>query len=150
MADEESGTDGGGPADDIQCQFNEAVGKLSGPGEPLIALGAILFVFVDIFGDLLFDEWSVGNTQMVAAWFAIGAVVLYRFRNSALPVSYPLLLVTVGLIAGFLGVRQILQDLDNSLFDRDSASIIYALITWVASILMLLGAIQLWPSATKS
>lgn len=153
MADEQgsgapSGDEGGGgPADDIQRQFNDAVGKLTGPGEPLIALGAILLVFVDVFGDLILDEWGVTYTQLIPAWFVIAAVVLHRFQNSVLPIRYPLLLAVLGLIAGFVGVREILGDLENSFFDRDSASIIFGLITWAGGVLMLLGAIQLWPSA---
>jgi succinate dehydrogenase hydrophobic anchor subunit len=77
----------------------------------------------------------------------IAAVVLHRFQNSTLPIRYPLLLAVLGLIAGFVGVREILGDLENSFFDRDSASVIFGLITWAGGILMLLGAIQLWPSA---
>lgn len=153
MANEQGGgtpggeESGGGPADDIQRQFNDAVGKLTGPGEPLIALGAILLVFVDVFGDIIFDEWGVVYEQLLAAWFVIGAVVLHRFQNSTLPVRYPLVLAVLGLAAGFVGVREIIGDLENSFFDRDSASIIFGLITWAGGVLMLLGAIQLWPSA---
>jgi len=153
MADEQGGgasggdEGGGGPADDIQRQFNDAVGKLTGPGEPLIALGAILLIFVDIFGDLIFDEWGVSYIQLVPAWFVIAAVVMHRFQNSTLPISYPLLLAVLGLVAGFVGVRDILGDLENSFFDRDSGSKVFGIIGWAGGILMLLGAIQLWPSA---
>ncbi|MDA0352888.1 MAG: hypothetical protein O3A10_11840 [Chloroflexi bacterium] len=142
----EPGSQGGGPADDIQRQFNDAVGKLTGPGEPLIALGAILFVFVDIFGNIIFDDWGVDYLQLVPAWFVLAAIGLFRFKGSALPVNYTLLLATLGLIAGFVGVREIIGDLENSFFDYDTSSIIFGLITWAASIVMLLGAIQLWPS----
>lgn len=141
---------GGGPAEDIQRQFNDAVGKLTGPGEPLIVLGAILLVFVDIFGDLLFDEYFPTYHLLVPAWFVIAGVVLYRFRNSALPVSYPLLLAVLGFAAGFVGVREIIDDLDNSIFDADSGTIIFGMIAWAGGVLMLVGAIQLWPTVNKS
>lgn len=147
MADEQGAGGGGGPADDMQRQFNDAVGKLTGPGEPLIALGAILLVFVDIFGDVIFDDWGISYTQLVPAWFVIAAVVLHRFQNSVLPVRYPLLLAVLGLIAGFVGVRDLIGDLENSFFDFQTSSIIFGLIAWAGGILMLLGAIQLWPSA---
>jgi hypothetical protein len=149
MADEQGGAGGadeGGPAQDIQKQVNEAIGKLTGPGEQLIALGAVLLVFVDIVGDLILDEWGVSFIQLVPAWFVIAAVVLHRFQNSPLPVKYGLLIAVLGLIAGFVQVREVLGDLENSLFDRDSSSIIFALISWAGGILMLVGAIQLWPS----
>jgi uncharacterized membrane protein len=75
-------------------------------------------------------------------------VILHRFRNSALPVNYVLLLAVLGLVAGFVGVREILGDLRDDVFNRyDTASIIYALITWAGSILMLVGAVQLWLTA---
>lgn len=160
MADEQEGASGGdagggSTGQDIQSQVNEAIGKLGSPGEQLLALGAVLLVFVDIFGDLIFDEWFVRDVQLVPAWFVIAAVILYRFRSSPLPVSYVLLLAVLGFASGFVGVRQILSDLgigrdSRSLFDRDTAPVIYGLIVWAGSILMLAGAIQLWPSANKS
>jgi len=143
----EPGSQGGGPADDIQRQFNDAMGKLTGPGEPLIALGAILFVFVDIFGDLIFEKWGVGYFELVPAWFVLGAIFLNRFRGQTLPIAYPLLLATLGFIAGFVEVRDILGSLRDEVFDRDGSQIIFELISWAAGILMLFGAIQLWPSA---
>jgi small-conductance mechanosensitive channel len=139
--------DDGSAGQDIQRQFNDAIAKLSGPGEQLVILGAVLLVFVDIFGDLIFEEWGVSYEQLVPAWFVIAAVILFRFRGSTLPVSYVLLLAVLGLVAGFVGVREFLGDLRNDVFDRDTASVIYALITWAGSALMLVGAVQLWPTA---
>ena len=152
MADEQGGApaggdSGGGATEDIQRQFNDAVGKLSGPGEPLIALGAILIVFVDVFGDIFFDEWGVEYFQLVPAWLVLAAVVLHRFQNSTLPVRYGLLIATLGLVGGIVGVREIIWALENDFFDFDNASKIYGLINWAGTILMLIGAIQLWPSA---
>ena len=143
----ESAGDGGSAGQDIQQQFNDAIGKLGGPGEQLLVLGAVLLIFVDVFGDLIFEEWGVSYEQLVPAWFVVAAVILYRFRGSTLPVSYVLLLAVLGFVAGFVGIREFLGDLRNDVFDRDTASVIYALITWAGSILMLIGAIQLWPSA---
>ena len=138
--------DGGSAGQDMQSQFNDAIAKLGGPGEQLIVLGAVLLVFVDVFGDLILDEWGVSTIQLVPAWFVIAALIIHRFRGGALPIGYALLLAVLGLVAGFVQVREVLGDLENSLFDRDSASIIFALISWVGGILMLLGAIQLWPT----
>ena len=146
MANESGDQGGGGPAEDIQRQFNDAVAKLTGPGESFIALGAILLVVVDVLADIILDEWSVSDVSLTAAWFAIGAVVMFRFRNAWLPVSYPLVMVTVGLIAGFNGVRDVLWGLENNIFDYDTGDIIFELIVWAGGILMLLGAIQLWPT----
>lgn len=149
-ADEGAATpagDGGSAGQDIQRQFNDAIGKLSGPGEQLVALGAGLLIFVDVFADLIFDEYSIEYMQLIPAWFVVAAVVLHRFRNAPLPVAYPLLLAVLGLIAGLAGVREFLWGIENSIFDADSATIIYALISWAGSILMLVGAIQLWPTA---
>jgi hypothetical protein len=146
MANESDGQ-GGGPAEDMQRQFNDAVAKLTGPGEPLIALGAILLVFVDVVGDLILDEWGVDYIALVPAWFSLAAIVMYRFQNSTLPVRYALLLAVLGLTAGVVQVREILWGLENDFFDYDTSSIIFGLISWAGGVLMLLGAIQLWPSA---
>lgn len=137
---------GNGPAEDIQRQFNDAVAKLTGPGEPLIALGAILLVVVDVLGDIILDEWSVGSVSLTAAWLALGAVIMFRFRSAWLPVSYPLLLVIVGIIAGLHGVRDVIWGLESNLFDYDTGDIIFELLVWAGGILMGVGAIQLWPT----
>ncbi len=149
MADEQGGAGGaddGGAAQDIQKQVNEAIAKLSGPGEQLIALGAALVIFVDIFADLIFDEWGVTYWMLAPAWIVVGAIFLHRFRNEALPISYGLLIALLGLLAGGIAVREILGDLEANIFDRDTAQVVYALITWAGGILMLVGGIQLWPS----
>jgi hypothetical protein len=147
---EQGGGGASGAAEDIQRQFNDAVARLSGPGEPLIALGAILLAFVDIFGEIIFDEWSIGYYQLIPAYFAIGAIVMFRFMNRSLPVNFTLLLVILGLISGVTEVREIIWYLQNSFFDYDTSSIIFGLIEWAGGILMLLGAIQLWPSVTRA
>jgi len=153
MADEQSGTDQtvlGGLVQDIQKQVNQAIGKLSGPGEQFIALGAVLIIFVDVFADIILDEWGVSYFELVPAWFVVAGVILHRFRNEGLPIADPLLLVTLGFIAGFVEVHDIITQLRNDIFDRDGQDIIYEIIAWVGGILMLVGAIQLWPSVKKS
>ncbi len=61
---EQGGEGGQSELENVQSQVNEAIAKLSGPGEPLIALAAVLLLFVDIVGDIFIQEYSIPH----AAW----------------------------------------------------------------------------------
>jgi hypothetical protein len=153
MANEQGDQGGGGASgagQDIQRQFNEALSKLSGPGEQLVVLGAILLVFVDVLADIILDEWSVSDLMLVPAWFVIAAVIMHRFRGATLPIRYGLLLAVLGFISGFLGVREVIWGLENNIFDFDGPDIIFELIVWAGGILMLLGALQLWNTSSEA
>ena len=95
----ETGQSGNGEPEQrhAQSQVNEALSKLSGPGEPLIALGAVLMVFVDVVGDVIVEDYSIPYMVLTPALLLVLAIVGYRFLSVSLPVGYGSLVALLAL-----------------------------------------------------
>ena len=145
----EQGDGGQSPVEEVQSQVNEAIAKLSGPGEPLIALGAVLLLFVDVVGDIIMQDYSIPDFAWVSAILIVIAVVAVRFGSAELPVTYGTLLAVLALIAGLVMARELIDDLQWDVFDRGGSTVFFALVAWAAGAVSLVGAWQVWSSMSK-
>jgi hypothetical protein len=125
---------------------DDAMSKLGSPGEKLVVLGAALMLLVDIFGDIVFQDYSFSSAAWVPAVLIVVAVVLHRFRNAALPMSYAWLLAGLGFVAGIVAARELVDDVRYEYLERGGATIVFALVFYAAGALALVGASLLWQS----
>ena len=132
----------------VQSQMNEAIAKLSGPGEPLIALAAVLLLFVDIVGDIIMQDYSIPYMVWTPAVLIVIAVVAVRFGSVELPVTYGTLLATLALVAGLVVARELIDDLRYD-YLRGGARVFFALVSYAAGAVALVGAWQVWSSMSK-
>jgi hypothetical protein len=149
MADTEPTENERSEIEEVQSQVNEALAKLSGPGEPLVAGGAALLLFVDVVGDLAFRDYSIPYLVWAPSLFIVIAVALHRFRDVALPVAYGMALPALALIGGSVMARELLDDLRRDVLDRGGATVLFALVAYVGGALLLVGAWQLWSAQSK-
>lgn len=136
----------GGTVSELTGAVDQAIGKISSPGERLVVLGAALILLVDIFGDIVFRDYSFSSIAWVSAVLIVAAVVLHRFRSAALPSNYTWLLVVLGFVAGIVAARELVDDLRIGYLDRGGATVFFALIFYAAGALTLVGASLLWQS----
>ena len=80
MSDEESTA----PGDETNSSGLDAItGRLSSPGELLLALGAALVVFVDLLGNVILEEYSFGRVPWVASLLILLAVAAPSLGRAA-------------------------------------------------------------------
>lgn len=132
----------------VQSQMNEAIAKLTGPGEVLIALGAVLLLFVDVVGDIIMQDWAVPYMAWMPAILIVMAVVAHRFGGKDLPVEYGTLLAVLALVAGLVVARELIDDLRYSYLD-DGTEWFFALVSYGGGAVLLVGAWQVWSSMSK-
>ena len=150
MTNESEQSEGGqSELEHVQSQVNEAIAKLTGPGEPLIALGAALLVFVDVFGAIIFEEYSLRYMGWLPAVLIIVAIVAHRFGGVRLPVDYGMLLASLAFVAGVMVARDLIWDLRNNIFDGGGGTVVFALIAWAGGAVSLVGAWQVWGSMSN-
>jgi uncharacterized membrane protein YdcZ (DUF606 family) len=150
MTNEPEQSEGGqSELEHVQSQVNEAMAKLSGPGEPLIALAAVLLLFVDVVGDIIMQDYSFTSVAWISAVLIVIAIVAVRFGNAELPVTYGTLLATLALVAGLVIARQLISDLRFERLDRGGATVFFALVSYAAGVVALVGAWQVWGSMSK-
>lgn len=135
--------------DRVQSQMNDALSKLSGPGEPLIALGAVLMVFVDIVGDVFMEDYSIPYMVLTPALLLVLAILGNRFLGVGMPVPYGTLLALLALIGGVTMVRELIDDIHYSVLDNGGATVFFALVAYAAGALLLVGTWQVWGSLPK-
>jgi len=149
MTNEPEQSEGGqSSVEEVQSQVNEAFAKLSGPGEPLIVLGAALLLFVDVVGDIIMQEWGVEYLALMPAILIVVAVVAHRFVGKELPVEYGTLLAVLALIAGLTVARELIDDLRYDYLD-DGVEVFFALVVYAGGAVALVGAWQVWSSMSK-
>jgi len=150
MTNEPVRGDGGhSPVDDVQSQVNEAIAKLSGPGEPLIALGAVLLVVADVVGDMILRDYYINGIAWTAAALIVLAIIAVRFAGAELPVTYGTLLAALALIAGLATARELIDDLRYSVLDNGGSTMLFALVSYAGGAVALVGAWQVWSSMSK-
>lgn len=132
------------PVEEVQSQMSGALAKLSGAGEPLIAGGAALAVLVDFFGKFIFQEYSFSYVAWLPAVLILVAIGMHRFGGAALPMAYGGLLSLLAFAAGVVIVRELIDDLRYEVLDQGGATVVFALLFYVAGALLLIGAWQLW------
>jgi len=132
----------------VQSQVNEAIAKLSGPGEPLIALAAVLLLFVDVVGDIIMQDWGIPYMAWMPAILIVAAVVAHRIAGKALPVEYGTLLAVLALVAGLVVARELIDDLRYDYLD-DGTEWFFALVSYAGGVLALVGAWQVWSSMSN-
>jgi hypothetical protein len=133
----------------VQSQVNEAIAKLSGPGEPLIALGAGLLLVVDVFGDIVFQDYGISYVVWLPAVLIVAAVALHRFAGTELPVTYGTLIAVLALVAGLVMARELIDDLRYDRLDGGGATVFFALVAYAGGAVALVGAWQVWSSMSK-
>jgi len=130
----------------MQSQMNEAIAKLTGPGEPLIALGAVLLLVVDVVGDILARDYSIPYIAWLPAILIVLAVVAHRFLGKELPVNYGTLLAALALVAGLVIIRELIDDVRYDYLDRGGSTVFFALVAYAGGAVALIGAWQVWRS----
>jgi tellurite resistance protein TehA-like permease len=141
MSDEPSGMPGPG-AD--TSGLAAITGRLSDPGELVIAAGAVLVVAVDLLGDIILDEYSFARVAWVAALLILFVVVAHRWSERPLFASYGRALVVLGLVAGAAVARGLVSDVENEYLDDGGTYLVMALIFYLGGALLLVGAWQRW------
>jgi len=145
---EQTGTDGADPQH-AQSQMSDALAKLNGPGEPLIALGAVLMVVVDLVGDVIMEDYSIPYMVLTPALLIVLAIVGYRFLSVGLPVGYGTVVAILALVAGVTMARELVDDIHYDVLDRGGATVVFALLAYLGGALLLVGSWQLWSSLPK-
>ena len=81
MSDEQ----GGAPTPEPGGSGLDAItGRLNSPGELIIALGAVLVVFVDLLGNLILEEYSFNRVAWAASLLILFAVAAHRWSRRTL------------------------------------------------------------------
>ncbi len=142
MSDEE----GTAPGEETSSSGLDAItGRLSLPGELLLALGAALVVFVDLLGNVILEEYSFGRVPWVASLLILITVAAHRWGERSLFAAYGRALVVLGLVAGATVARELVADVSNDYLDG-GATTLMALIFYVGGALLLIGSWQSWSS----
>ncbi len=116
---------------------------LLSPGEQLIGIGGAVVVAVDLVGDVVFDDYSVGPLLWFFGVIAVIAVIAHGVRGTDIFLPYRWVLLTAGYGAGLAGFRGMLYDLDNSVFSLGGATVFFAVLTLAAAVVMTVGAVRL-------
>lgn len=145
MTDHESPEQPGPPgaASGIGSDISATVAKL-GAGEKLAVLGAAGVLAVWLVFDLLIDEYSTGDMMFVVA--LVVAVAAYKHHNGGSEgwsIDYRTLVIVGGAVLGILGAYYLIEEVRAEIFDADGATIIGALVFYVASITSGVGAWQM-------
>lgn len=138
-----------GELQELGSQLDDAIAKLTGPGEPLIALGAALVLFVDIFGAIVFEEYSFSYMGWLPAVLIAVTIVAHRFGGAELPTDYGTLLAALAFVAGVMVARELIWDLRHSILDAGGSTLFFGLVAWVGGAVLLVGAWQVWSSMSK-
>ena len=136
------GSDGATGGDDVDAvAASRAASGTMTQGEQLIALGALILLFVDIVADILLDEYGIGAVLWCVAVLALLVVWAHRVRGWALPVRYSWAVVFLGYAGGLVGLRwALLSDLENNLFDFGGTTIFFGIVVYLACAVMAFGA----------
>ncbi len=115
-----------------------------GMGESLVALGAALLVISEIFGNVIFNEYSLWDSAFLGA---IAALVLVFSKGSRerMPLPYGWTLMVLGVMEGILAVWELLDGLIQG-FLR-GWTIFYFLLALVGAALMWIGGRQVYGTA---
>jgi hypothetical protein len=145
MTDHESGEqpDAGGPAGGIGNEISSTVAKL-GAGEKLAVFGAVGILAVWLVFDLLIDEYSTGDMMFVLA--LVVSVAAYKHHNGGSEgwsVDYRTLVIVGGALLGVLGAYYLIEEVRADIFDADGATVVGAIVFYVASITSGVGAWQM-------
>ncbi len=123
--------------------IGDAIQRL-GLGERLAVLGAAgVFLVWLVFG-LLTQDYGVGQLPFL---LAVGTLVLaYRFhvrKAGDWPVAYGAAVLILAGALGLIGVRELLLDLRYEIFDIGGATVVGAILFWIAAITAGVGAVQM-------
>ena len=133
-------TGGSGLSQDI----SSAVAKL-GAGEKLAVLGAAGVLAVWVVFDLLIDEYSIGHLPFALA--AVAGVAAYVHHNrggsDGWSVDYRAVIFVTCALTGAIGAWSVVEELRNDILDTDGATVVGAVLYYVASITSGVGAWQL-------
>lgn len=145
MTDHESGEqpDAAGPASGIGNEISSTVAKL-GAGEKLAVFGAVGILAVWLVFDLLIDEYSTGDMMFVLA--LVVSVAAYKHHNGGSEgwsVDYRTLVIVGGALLGILGAYYLIEEVRADIFDADGATVLGAIVFYVASITSGVGAWQM-------
>jgi hypothetical protein len=130
-------------ASGISQELSSTVAKL-GAGEKLAVLGAAGVLGVWLVFDLLIDEYSTGHLPFALALVAVAAAYYHHNRGSeAWSVDYKTVIFVTCALTGVIGAWSVIEEVRNGIFDADGASIVGAVLYYVASITSGFGAWQL-------
>lgn len=140
MAGDQGGGTGSGP---MGSGLDALTGRLSMPGELLVALGAVVVLAVDIIGDIIAKEFFVSSVAWAAALVIILGVAAYRWGGRGLFGNYSRALTLLGLVAGAIVARDLIDDIRYDLVDGGK-EMLFAIIYYVGGALLLVGAWLAW------
>ena len=130
-----------GAGDAIQKAMSSITSGMS-TAEKIIALGAVIFLVIDgILGDLILDDYGIGQMQLLLAGGALLAIVRHARGSSPWHSLYPWI---VEAMAGAYAALGIFEVLDDPFYRFDEGSFVfYTIIFWASIALLGYGAWQL-------
>ncbi len=81
-----------------------------GTAESLVAVGAILLVISEVFGNIIFNEYSLWDSAFLGAIAALVLVFSKKARDAS-PLPYAWTLMVLGVIEAILAVWELLDGL---------------------------------------
>jgi hypothetical protein len=115
-----------------------------GAGEKMAVLGAAGVLAVWLVFDLLIDEYSTGHLPFALALVAAAAAYYHHNRGSDdWSVDYKAVILVTCALTGIIGAWSVIEEVRNDVFDADGATLVGALLYYVASIASGVGAWQL-------
>ena len=124
-------------------EISETVAKL-GAGEKFAVLGAAGVLGVWLVFDLLIDEYFTGHLAFVLALVVVAAAYLHHTKGSGdWAVPYKTVVSVCAGLLGVLGAWFLIEEVRGDILGADAATVLGALIFYVASIVSGVGAWQL-------
>jgi hypothetical protein len=108
-------------------------------GERMIAVGALLLlVGVYLIGDVVLDEWGVGQLTWSASVGALALMYLVKTKGRTYPIPYTFSLKVLSYLVGALGVQEVLWFIEGG--RADGAEILFSLLYFAGVVAMVMGA----------
>lgn len=126
---------------ELSAAMSQTIGKLT-LGEQLVALGAIIYLFVDLFGNVFFDEYNIEQYLIVGSVVVLMLIVGRRMRETATPIAYGWLLTAVSLVVALGGAREFVGDLDATRLGDGGATVFFALVFYAGVVLFWVGLMR--------
>jgi peptidoglycan/LPS O-acetylase OafA/YrhL len=113
----------------------------------MVAIGAIVVLAVDVLGDIILEEYSIGSVAWVLALLVLITIAAHRWGDLNLFGNYGRALMVLGVLGGALAAREIFDDARFDYLDGGTKTL-FAVLYSVAGALMLVGAWQFWSGET--
>lgn len=138
---DESGTTPESSENAASKAFSKAKESLDG-NEKMIAFGAlILLIVVYLIGDVIMDEWGIGQLTWSASLGALALMYMVKTKGQSVPVPYAFSLKVLSYLVGAIGVRELIWLIEGGRVD--DLEVLFELAYFAGVISMVMGARKL-------